>query len=405
MIARRIVLHLLFVPVISGLVPFTSQLRYSFRPEVVLRASPVLEQEALDIELLNQTNDVPVKNIQGIASPVAVTPFDVMTTISLGENAEYRRGLITILGITFLFASNSPVLHVAFMETAPPPVVLLNAAISIVALIGLIFGGSILESSTTLSSTLEPDESSTMRAGLELGLWKFLGTTANLAGLSMTTASHGAFLIQLTTLIVPVVQGCMGVPIPRRIQVAVMLALSGVFLFTQDLNSVSASHTEASLGDSLCVIAAIFYATYDLRLFQWGKKVSPRVLITGKIATQAILSIILLCLCGYQESVEYILKNVSNSYLLIAVVLWSGIAVNAIAPFLQVGGQQAVGPTRCQTIYASQPLWASILCFCFLGETVGPQGMIGGAAFLVALYLAATAEAPDPNCGKKNCEV
>jgi drug/metabolite transporter (DMT)-like permease len=405
MIARRIVLHLLFVPVISGLVPFTSQLRYSFRPEVVLRASPVLEQEALDIELLNQTNDVPVKNIQGIASPVAVTPFDVMTTISLGENAEYRRGLITILGITFLFASNSPVLHVAFMETAPPPVVLLNAAISIVALIGLIFGGSILESSTTLPSTLEPDESSTMRAGLELGLWKFLGTTANLAGLSMTTASHGAFLIQLTTLIVPVVQGCMGVPIPRRIQVAVMLALSGVFLFTQDLNSVSASHTEASLGDSLCVIAAIFYATYDLRLFQWGKKVSPRVLITGKIATQAILSIILLCLCGYQESVEYILKNVSNSYLLIAVVLWSGIAVNAIAPFLQVGGQQAVGPTRCQTIYASQPLWASILCFCFLGETVGPQGMIGGAAFLVALYLAATAEAPDPNCGKKNCEV
>jgi len=197
----------------------------------------------------------------------------------------------------------------------------------------------------------------------------------------------------------------MGVPIPRRIQVAVMLALSGVFLFTQDLSSVPASQTEASLGDSLCVIAAIFYATYDLRLFEWGKKVSPRVLITGKIATQAILSVLLLFICGYQESVDYVLKNDSNSYLLIAVVLWSGIAVNAVAPYLQVGGQQAVGPTRCQTIYASQPLWASILSFCFLGETVGPQGMIGGAAFLIALYLAATAEAPDPNCGKKNCEV
>jgi drug/metabolite transporter (DMT)-like permease len=197
----------------------------------------------------------------------------------------------------------------------------------------------------------------------------------------------------------------MGVPIPRQIQLAVILALSGVFLFTQDLNTLSASQTEASVGDSLCVIAAIFYATYDLRLFEWGKKVLPRVLITGKIATQAVLSIVLLFLYGYQESVDYVMENDSNVNLLMAVVLWSGIAVNAIAPYLQVGGQQAVGPTRCQTIYASQPLWAGIMSFYFLGESVGPQGMIGGAAFLIALYLAATAEAPDPDCGKKNCEV
>ena len=28
-------------------------------------------------------------------------------------------------------------------------------------------------------------------------------------------------------------------------------------------------------GDALCVLAAVFYATYDLRLFYWGKRVVP----------------------------------------------------------------------------------------------------------------------------------
>ena len=42
-------------------------------------------------------------------------------------------------------------------------------------------------------------------------------------------------------------------------------------------------------------------------------------------------------------------------------------------------------------LYASQPLWAAILSYLlFLGETLGTSGLVGGAAFLVALTLAAT---------------
>jgi drug/metabolite transporter (DMT)-like permease len=87
-----------------------------------------------------------------------------------------------------------------------------------------------------------------------------------------------------------------------------------------------------------------------------------------------------------------------------AVTLWSGLAVNAAAPYLQVGGQQAVGPARAQVLYASQPLWAAVLSLVFLGETVGTQGLLGGSAFLAAMMLAATSEVPDPNCGKDLCE-
>jgi hypothetical protein len=49
------------------------------------------------------------------------------------------------------------------------------------------------------------------------GVWKTAAATLNLLGLALTTASHGAFLIQLTTLIVPLAQGISGVPIARQI--------------------------------------------------------------------------------------------------------------------------------------------------------------------------------------------
>ena len=144
-----------------------------------------------------------------------------------------------------------------------------------------------------------------LRGGIELGLNKTIATTLNLYGLPLATASHGAFLIQLTTLIVPIIQGIEGVPIPRRIQFSVGLVLAGVVCFTQDGIGVGWGGT-SELGDALCVLAAVFYTTYDLRLFEWSKKVKARKLITGKIATQGILSIGQVSLLGTQDSLTYL---------------------------------------------------------------------------------------------------
>mmetsp|Transcript_43938 Transcript_43938/g.105997 ORF Transcript_43938/g.105997 Transcript_43938/m.105997 type:complete len:430 (-) Transcript_43938:43-1332(-) len=336
----------------------------------------------------------------------SVPIVNAVSSIAIGseKSAEYQRGLATIVFITFIFSSNSPALHAAFSGSDPPPVLLLNAAVSSIALVGLVVGGESLEENTPLPSSLDTSavdeqEGLAIQGGVELGLWKMLGTTANLYGLALTTAGHGALLIQLTTLIVPVVQGIQGVPIPRRIQFSVLLALAGVVSFTQDPTG-----TPSATGDALCVLAAIFYATYDLRLFAWGKRVAPRQLITTKIGTQAILSLALLAALDWSSATEYLSAD-PNWTTVVPLVLWSGVAVNALAPFLQVGGQQAVGPTRCQTIYASQPLWAAIMSFFLLGEQIGVQGLVGGSAFLVALFLAATAEAPDPNCEEENCEI
>ena len=328
------------------------------------------------------------------AAAASVLPDPVEPT------GEYQRGLATVAFITLLFASNSPTLRCAFTTEHPPPVLLLNAVASCTALSGLLVGGPLLSSATELPSTLgaqtrlDEFDATSLRGGIELGLWKTLGTSANPYGLSCTSASHGAFLIQLTTLIVPVVQGLQGVPIPKRIWSAVGLALLGLAVFTAD----PASSESTAVGDAACIAAAVCYACYDLRLFVWGRRVTPLRLITTKVAAQAALSIACLALLGTTSTADFAAQVTSSELAtIVPLVLWSGVVVNGVAPFLQVGGQQAIGPARAQVIYASGPLWAALMSLVFLGETVGPQGVLGGVAFLSAVLLAATA--PAPGCG------
>ena len=379
-----------------------------------LPTSPLLSRRApVPVVLRSTTTEAP--------------PTPTAEQVAAQQQDDYAKGLVTISGITLIFASNSPAIHACFAagseSAAAPPVLLLNCATSLAALLGLVVGGPILDGATDRPKTLTTTsrQRDALLAGAELGTWKFLAVLANIFGLSLTSAGHGAFLIQMTTLLVPLAQRLQGVPIPPRIWGAIGLALSGVALFTADPNSAAFADPR---GDLLCVLAACFYATYDLRLFKWGSIVPPLDLITNKIAVQAGLSSAALLASGLlgsggssgssssnalADSITYVQslqEGGESSFLLVAlVVIWSGVVVNGVASFLQVGGQQAIGPARAQVIYASQPLWAAIMSFLLLHETVGPEGVVGGGLFLAAMFIAATAGPPDPECGVEVCEV
>ena len=58
----------------------------------------------------------------------------------------YRRGLATIGFITLLFASNSPALHSVFSKTSNmPPVLLINAAVTVVGLLGVVVASPLMK--------------------------------------------------------------------------------------------------------------------------------------------------------------------------------------------------------------------------------------------------------------------
>ena len=55
-----------------------------------------------------------------------------------------------------------------------------------------------------------------MMAGFELGGYLFLGATAQLIGLRYTSAIRGAFIVQLTTVLVPLLEGIKRRRLPDR---------------------------------------------------------------------------------------------------------------------------------------------------------------------------------------------
>jgi drug/metabolite transporter (DMT)-like permease len=145
--------------------------------------------------------------------------------------------------------------------------------------------------------------------------------------MALTTANHGAFLLQMTTLIVPVMQGLRGEKIPRQIQLAVGLALAGIYAFTQDpagMKDVVADPAQIQLGDAFVLAAAFFYSIYDIQTFYWGKEVPRNELVTIKIGFQAIMSCIVCAVVASGDTVEY-LSSSPDWAVLIPTILWSGL--------------------------------------------------------------------------------
>ena len=70
-------------------------------------------------------------------------PF--LKNISQGTDSDYFQGFLIIGLITFLNASCNPLWHAAFAEGGPSPL-LMNAAVSVTALVGLLAGGPFLDS-------------------------------------------------------------------------------------------------------------------------------------------------------------------------------------------------------------------------------------------------------------------
>ena len=152
------------------------------------------------------------------------------------------------------------------------------------------------------------------RSGLELGLYLFGGYTGQAVGLSMTTASRGAFASAFTVLAVPMLQaaavalssgkggsssgegegGSAGSsasslppppPVPASTWVAAAAAVAGVFLLTSDGGGGSSSAAAAAaaatatasgpnLGDLLCVLSAVLFGVHKWRSEQLVERLS-----------------------------------------------------------------------------------------------------------------------------------
>ena len=129
-----------------------------------------------------------------------------------------------LAAVPVAWGTYSPVVRVAFGLEHAPPAPLLSLMFSAVSLGGLVLSDALLQS-TRSPARAKPSSSpgdlfggGTLRAGLELGMWLFLGSNIQLQGLARTDAARAGFIVQLTTVLVPLGESLLlRRPLPARL--------------------------------------------------------------------------------------------------------------------------------------------------------------------------------------------
>jgi drug/metabolite transporter (DMT)-like permease len=131
-----------------------------------------------------------------------------------------------------------------------------------------------------------------LRAGLELGLYTFLGFAFQAIGLETTTASRSAFLLYLNVKIVPLLGAAL---YSKQITLSTWISASIAFLGTCLL---STDGGPPNLGDLWCVAAAGASALFILRLETFAKQYNAAQLNSVSFLTGAIASVLSSCSCS-----------------------------------------------------------------------------------------------------------
>lgn len=261
-------------------------------------------------------------------------------------------------------------------------------------------------------------------AGIELGSYLFIGNCLQVVGLKTVPADRASFLVQLTTVMVPlfsaILAGNLG-SIPIATWVACLLAFLGVLVMGLDqpgvdlasmVQGVDMSGLAFSGGDILITLAAVSYTMHVIRLGRYAKYTQPLNLAASKATVEAILStglVAALMTSGASTSGFEFIRDLSaeiqsyftqiqnaldagtfppvGSAAAFGACLWTGWVTCAYTIYAQSFGQRRVNPTDANLIYTTQPIFSSLFAYFLLGESLGLFGFGGATLIFFALWV------------------
>ena len=381
----------------------------------------------------------------------------------------YNRGLLVLATVPVAWGTFEPAVRLVYKyEPLMPPLVFSFAYYLVatsVLTVGTLYSLALSPPASTLvvSSGDNRDEESSSRAkdketgffsglslstrgGIELGTYLFIGNAFQVIGLKTVPSDRAAFLLQLTTIFVPLLKSVKEESsIPRQTWVACLVALMGVALIGLDggdrlsynildtIRSYNDSLNQSShlldrlpafsVDDGYIILAAVFYTFHCVRLETYARStVSAIELATAKATTEMIWSgfVILGCIFaaealsdapavvdlarvsgekivtygeGIQEQISSWLFFGSSGWPMVGLsIFWIGTVTVAYTIYAQSFGQSKVSAITANLIYSSQPISTAMVAYFLLGESLGPNGYIGGMFIGVAVLLVIVAE-------------
>jgi len=285
-----------------------------------------------------------------------------------------------------------------------------------------------------------------IRAGLECGLFIFIGYATQALALSSIDSGKCAFICSLTVVFVPVVSAVMyGKPIKSSNIIAAAVALAGVGVLegmidfsaislgvapaVADTTSLVAEITSSAVATTTTVTASASggalseastgplaamgqtlgvskgdilalgqpigfgYCFTRIEHYQEQFKDVPNRVLTIAAAQCVAVGILAFLWVLY----DYHFLIVPNfGYMLephrLAAIGWTGIVTTVLAIFLEGIALQTATATDAALIFSTEPLWAGLFGFILLNETLGRNDYIGGVIILVACLIGSVSD-------------
>ena len=253
------------------------------------------------------------------------------------------------------------------------------------------------------------DKSLTIKGGIELGIYTFLGFAFQSIGLETTTASRSAFLLYLNVKFVPFI---LSIFFKRRITpitwLSAFFAFFGTFLISND-------GAPPNIGDLWCIGAAISSALYIIRLENYSTVTDDNVSHVNddsntsnivkadelnSISFATVASLSFLWVLGdmifthpelnYTNDMISLSTQIIKPFILNPLpVIYLGVVTTAVCNYLQTIGQRKVPAERAAVVYSMDPVYGAFFSRLILDERLGSLGYVGAALILSGVALSA----------------
>lgn len=267
-----------------------------------------------------------------------------------------RRAELTLLLLTFFWGITFPLVKIALNFCSPFLFLAIRFAIGTL-IIWIIY-----------SKKLGFMDKASLRAGIIIGIFLFLGFAFQTVGLKYTASSKSAFITGLFVIMVPPLSVLMVKEKPKLFSlIGVVLALSGLWLMTKPKGS------EFNFGDLLTLFCAISFSFQVIYVQIYSKTFDFEKLTFVQLLTTTALSIPSMFLF---ETIKF----VYDSNLLSAIVI-TALFATALGLTIQNRMQKDTTATKASVIYTMEPVFAAVFSYLLLDEIFGLVGIVG--AFLI----------------------
>ena len=210
-----------------------------------------------------------------------------------------------------------------------------------------------------------------IQIGIGLGILFAIAQILQTVGLTHTDASRSGFITGTYVVLTPILTAVLlRERIPRSTWIAVLMATAG--LATLSLNGFG-----FGFGESLTLIAAVFYALHIIGLGQFSSPGSAADLSVVQMVVIAIVSLV----AAEPGGIE--LPDGAGAW---ASVLYMALMAGAVAIWAQTWAQSHLPATRAAIVMTLEPVFAAGFAVSLGGEPMTVRMFLGGAMVLAAMY-------------------